>query len=919
MRLGRPSPSRRDPRELGSKDDPALRLAQTGAYHGQTEIGFLIRGLVATDRAEASKPFEPIVRSRMIERFSRATGYPITLVIAPAGYGKTVALRHYLERAQIEYIRFGLRKEHGSLLGFLRGFIATIDRIAPKAAKSLPDVYERAIASGSPVYELSNWLDVLLKKYRGTIVIDDLHVAALDPLVSELLSDLIERRADNARWILATRDPLSLPVASWLAYAQCDMPIDEVDLQLTLDEAAATVAATGAKIHPLEIQELLSLTDGWPTAFGFALRASTRTPDLKRAALGTREMVYSYLAEQVFRALSESDQQFLLETSLLPSVDLEVLSASGFVGAEAVVNRLRRSTSFIAAESESVYHYHDLFKDFLEHQLRQAGLETYRRTLRDAGLRLKKAGRADDALPLLTQALEFSEVSGILREHGAELFERGFIESVDAALMSLPPALRDSDPVLLSLDATVHAFRGQFEEADAYFTSAAAMAVDADLRSEILQRQAVSYLVRVQIARALETLERIDHRSIKDDGLRARVYATRASTLSFRGAHLEAEALVRDALSLVALQRDEPLRVFVLQHASVSSFHAARFDEAKTYIASCVRDAHRLGLYKTAARAGSLLYLIAYQACDYAECTWTLSQMKRDAERAGDGVSLSFVKINTYDLAAERGDLEKLKELDLELELFDEAAGARSNETLLPAFALRAAWASDFATAFRFLGSTADSQSTSARRALRLSEIGLYAAALGDRAAAESASKELQESIQELAESPEYETSRVVKARILFSISATLLGRVSTANNLLRDLEMMVTKYPQPLRVLLKAARAVYVHVETGAGHADMVSTLSDLRRVNLGGYARLVEALPLPNTSSSPRFSALTKTELRVLQCLAEGETSRRIAEELGRSSLTIDSHVKSIVRKLGCSGRREAIAIARSHGLVS
>jgi LuxR family maltose regulon positive regulatory protein len=91
-----------------------------------------------------------------------------------------------------------------------------------------------------------------------------------------------------------------------------------------------------------------------------------------------------------------------------------------------------------------------------------------------------------------------------------------------------------------------------------------------------------------------------------------------------------------------------------------------------------------------------------------------------------------------------------------------------------------------------------------------------------------------------------------------------------------------------------------------------------DAREAGLGGYAKLVEQLPLPIISSAPRFAALTKTEVQILRSLALGTTSRGIAEESGRSPQTVDAHVKSIIKKLGCSGRQEAVRLARQHGIV-
>jgi DNA-binding NarL/FixJ family response regulator len=56
----------------------------------------------------------------------------------------------------------------------------------------------------------------------------------------------------------------------------------------------------------------------------------------------------------------------------------------------------------------------------------------------------------------------------------------------------------------------------------------------------------------------------------------------------------------------------------------------------------------------------------------------------------------------------------------------------------------------------------------------------------------------------------------------------------------------------------------------------------------------------------------------LQVLRLLARGGTSRTVAAELSRSPLTIDSHVKAIVKKIGCRGRLEAVALARERGIA-
>jgi DNA-binding NarL/FixJ family response regulator len=120
------------------------------------------------------------------------------------------------------------------------------------------------------------------------------------------------------------------------------------------------------------------------------------------------------------------------------------------------------------------------------------------------------------------------------------------------------------------------------------------------------------------------------------------------------------------------------------------------------------------------------------------------------------------------------------------------------------------------------------------------------------------------------------------------------------------------------LRELAYAVRAFYIVVETNAEQSNLADALAKLRSVSLGGYARLIEALPMRVGSSSISVASLTPTETRVLMCLARGASSKDIASEMGRSVLTVDSHVKAIVRKLGCHGRREAAAMARESGIL-
>src|ERR1700690_882017 len=99
-----------------------------------------------------------LVRARLIKRLEAATQFPITMLIAPAGYGKSVLLRQYFDAAKMPIVRFTLRAEHGELLGFLRGFAEALAASAPHAKTSLAGAYERNQTSRRRAPNLAHWM-----------------------------------------------------------------------------------------------------------------------------------------------------------------------------------------------------------------------------------------------------------------------------------------------------------------------------------------------------------------------------------------------------------------------------------------------------------------------------------------------------------------------------------------------------------------------------------------------------------------------------------------------------------------------------------------------------------------------------------------------------------------------------------------
>jgi len=880
----------------------------------------VIRRLAAADSTRANKPFEPVVRERLLARFDDAAAYRIVVVAAAAGFGKSVAVRHYLEHRRIDHVRCALRREHDDLLGVLGAFAAAVERIAPNMLHAYSSFYSNVEQSPTIARGIAQWIATMLKSYRGAIFIDDLHHARNDPRVAEMLLEVVDRTHGDVRWFFAARDPQMFPVATWLAYGATDVPIDEADLRLTIDEAAAAARAVEVSLTHETLGELLALTDGWATAFAFALRVSTRTSELAHVALGTREMIYAFLAEQVFRSLDEADRDFLLRTAPLPALDLRVLREAEFEDAPATIERLRRTTAFVTEESDRVFRYHDLFRDFVEHELRKNGAH-YARACDDAAGWSLQAGRTVEALKLYGDAGNGEAIARILESRGAELFDRGEVKLLEGILESLEQARVERSPLVLALGAMVAALRGRFEVSDAAFRRALALDCDADARAHIAMRYAITLSWRWRFADALVAVDSIDPETIASTALRARFLAFRAYALS--GVRRpEAGKLAAEALTLARGVDDVTLEVTVLQYVALVAMYERRLEASQNYANLALEMAERNKLFGPAGRIAMLLASVSGEKGDDETSLFNVLRMRRNAEQIGDKVAIDTTMLMAYGIYTQQAEIEKIRQLESTFpDLTSWAAHGDRWPVLLSSIAMQHAWAGEFGAAYAsiansggYAGSMPDADW---RNVSRWAEIALYAAAAEETPAADQAFDSFSTALAGLTDDL-LKSHQVLKSQLLAALACILLGRPSVANSLINSVERVAKKSGIPLRELAHAVRAFYVVAETNAEQSSLADALLNLQSAGFGGYARLIKALPMRIASSVRGVAALTPTETRVLIFIARGASSKDIAAEMDRSVLTVDSHVRAIVRKLGCRGRREAAALAREKGIL-
>jgi ATP/maltotriose-dependent transcriptional regulator MalT len=847
-----------------------------------------------------------LMRPRLNDRFSRAAAYPITLVIAPAGFGKSVALRDFLRDSRTDVVRIDVRREDDTLLGFSRHFCDAVAAVAPSAAASFASLQEKLLSADDPSRLVCDWFAEHLKRTIGTIVVDDLHFAAIDPASIAFLTGLIDRTLERIHWIVASRSDANLPIATWLAYGRMDLPIDGSDLRFTLEEAMAAAQAAHAPIETAEVKALCELTEGWPVALAIALRTQTQAADLRAAT--TRDLIYRYLAEQVFTRLPPSQREFLLATSVFSTFDAAIAEALG--GTAGSIDELRRGVAFLTESDVAQYRYHDLFRDYLESELFRRGVNAWREAVVTGARLLEEKGDLAPALSLYAKAKDGVSILRLTETYGFALFERGQADALSAALDALPEELRRESPAALGLQAALEAARGHFEPACRGFVAAIERAGRIELRLALVHRYAIE-LVR----HGRDCIGLLEHYALDDrmpSPSRLPLLGTLATAYGHAGRSAEAIATIERALELLDPTAGDEIRARLFQQAAHVYVEHGDREQGRRYAGLAVELARSHNLYDVAVRAYSVLYTIAYDGTDDPIACLAILDKLLEAARQGASVQgRLYGLMASYGIEVDRGNEEAVERIESALESAPGTLPQSRSEVLLPAMALRAAWRGDFRHAHELLAQAQEHQSDE-RVAERFSELALYACAAG------TPDDEAEKKAYDALARWNKPTRRAMRSRLMLAFCELARGRTALAHRQLAVVSRHVDPTMTRLDALYHTASALYRTVLGQGDPEALAGTLERLRAEQFGGIARLLEAIPFPRLHAGGGYASLSATEREILQLLVAGGSTKEMAARSSRSPRTIEAHVRSICKKLSCKTRRAAVTLAIVSGWV-
>lgn len=404
---------------------------------------------------------ELVPRTRLLKQLNDGIQRKLTLISAPAGFGKTTLISEWVEKYDHPVAWLSLENEDSSLTRFLTYLVTAIQTILPDVGK---DVLSDLQSPQPPLTE--SILTALLNQIAEPqddfyLVLDDYHVIESKP-VDETISFLIEHLPPHMHLIITTREDPNLPLARYRVRGQLS-EIRVADLRFTNSETAHFFnEMMGLTLTEKDIAALERRTEGWIAGLQLAaisLQGEDDTSRFIESFTGSHHFVLDYLVEEVLQKQSEKIQSFLLQTSILDrlcgSLCDAVLGDPSVSGQETLAY-LECANLFITPldNKRQWYRYHHLFADLLRQRLYEKSTKEVGSALDVTELHIRASqwyeenGLEIEAFEHAAAANDLERAERLMEGKGMPLQYRGAMVPVMNWLESLPADLMDSRPSL---------------------------------------------------------------------------------------------------------------------------------------------------------------------------------------------------------------------------------------------------------------------------------------------------------------------------------------------------------------------------------------------------------------------------------------------------------------------------------------
>jgi LuxR family maltose regulon positive regulatory protein len=873
-----------------------------------------------------------VPRPRLIEQLDESLPGKLTLICAPAGFGKTTLVSSWLEHAGLPAAWLSLDEDDNDLARFLSYFIAALQTIWSEVGADLLATLQATPVphSHTLLTRLINDLTAISEKF--ILVLDDYHTIE-DKTIDQALDFFIEHIPPRMHLVIASREDPNLSLSRLRANQQLN-ELRSADLRFTPAESAQFLEQmTGLSLTEAEVAALDQRTEGWiaglqMAALSLQQRDATVVAQFIEDFSGSHHYIMDYLVDEVLQGQPAEVQSFLLYTSILDRLcaslcdavvgTLEDLNVGMFKSSDEILIYLEHANLFITPldDQRHWYRYHHLFTDLLRLRLQQTYPNQVPKLNLSASHWYEKAGLTAPAVRHALAAQAFARAAMLVEQVAPAMIQRSELARLLTWIEALPEEEVQIRPLLALYYCRLLYVSGQIEQVT----------------------------IRLE---AIEAMLAADEAK-RTPEVRAHIAALRSFLARETGDLAATIALSRQALTDLS-ERDSLLRVMAAVNLATAYYIQGEFELASQLLTETIASGHTTQL------TTSTLAAIFVNA----QLLHTQGALRRALQLCQDGLALidqhgwqdlpavGFLYVVLGNLSRERNELSKAAEF---LERGVKLGQAGDHPHILTSGYVWLAWLR------HTQGDMSGSQEAirSALQVVRQKQVSRlwpvppaasYQARLwiaqGDLIAA---SRWAQNSGLNPTDTPItflYEVENLTLARLLIAqgnleeAEALLLrlhrgtattGRAGSLIEILilqaltfaaqRRAEEAISALEQALD-LAEPEGFVRIFIDEGAPLADLLRQ-AVARDLHAAYALHLLGAMEAAAAAKQPLVEPLSARELEVLRWVAAGYSNQEIAQELVIAVSTVKKHIHNIYGKLEVGSRTQAVARAGELGIL-
>jgi LuxR family maltose regulon positive regulatory protein len=442
---------------------PRLLLAQQNSP---------LHPLLAT-KLHVPRPRAQLVpRAHLLERLHHGVERTLTLVSAPAGFGKTTLIAQWLKERGMPVAWLYLEAEDNDPTRFLSYLIAALQTLDAQVG-TIALAMLRTPQPPSPEAVMAVLINDLVERGGGDVVLvlDDYHVITADP-IQRGMTFLLEHMPPQLHLLLVTRADPPLPLARLRSRGQLT-EVRAAELRFGAAETGVFLQKVmGLDLPPEAIATLESHTEGWIAGLQLAalsLKGRTDTSAFLTNFTGSHRFVLDYLSEEVLARQPAPVLQFLLHTSILERLSGPLCDAvTGQEGGHAMLEALERANLFVDAldDERHWYRYHHLFAQVLHSRLQQLEPMLPPELHRRASAWYEQHALPAEAVQHTLAIPDFELAARLIEPIVLPVAFQGQLYTVLEWLHALPEASVRAHPRLCVYYATLLVYSNQFEAAE---------------------------------------------------------------------------------------------------------------------------------------------------------------------------------------------------------------------------------------------------------------------------------------------------------------------------------------------------------------------------------------------------------------------------------------------------------------------